>query len=394
VKIWFGVARITADGVVLTGVTENRPRADEGARVLVMGTSGPCGWIECAPDELDEAALGVRALSMRPPAPSPLEGNGRLSVVICTRDRPDVLARCLDRFLLPQSYDAEVVVVDNAPRTTGTRSVVQEFRARGLRVRRVAEPTPGLSRARNLGLREADGDFVAFTDDDVLVDPGWSAALRRGFARTADVGIVTGLVPPAEITTAAQAQFDRKMKWSRNLAPHVYSMRDREQYSWPFPYSAGNFGTGANFAVRRMLALELGGFNECLGAGTRTAGSEDLEMFVRMLLAGHDLAYEPSAVAWHLHRTDEEALRKLMFGYGKGLTALFLANLHRGTRADVFNQSVRAARNLARDRRRELEEGMPAAYLAAEVAGVIYGPVAYGLEKWKGPRRRSPVAPA
>ena len=331
-KLWFGVASLHGSDVELGGIVRNRPEPDEAAQVLVMTDGGPSGWLEWAEGTFDDESACERALALPVVLRTPVEPAGSLSVVICTRDRPDSLARCLDRFRCTQAYDADVLVVDNAPRSPGNESVVDRARAGGMRVRRVVEERPGLSCARNRGLREAQSDFVAFTDDDVLIDPRWSAALRRGFARGPKVGLVTGLVPPAEVSTTAQAQFTRKMKWSRSLEPRLYSMRDRELYTWPFPYSAGHFGTGANFAVDRRLALDLGGFNERLGAGTRTAGGEDLEMFIRVLLAGSDLVYEPSAVTWHMHRTDETQLKKLMFGYGKGLTAVLLANLARGNR--------------------------------------------------------------
>ena len=63
-----------------------------------------------------------------------------------------------------------------------------------------------------------------------------------------------------------------------------------------YPYSAGRFGAGANFAVSRTVLKEVGGFNEALGAGTPSGGGEDLNMFMRIVLAGHRLVYEPSAV--------------------------------------------------------------------------------------------------
>jgi hypothetical protein len=60
-----------------------------------------------------------------------------------------------------------------------------------------------------------------------------------------------------------------------------------------YPYSAGIFGTGANFVVSRAAFEALGGFDEVLGAGALTRGGEDLDWFVRTLHQGFALAYEP-----------------------------------------------------------------------------------------------------
>ncbi len=388
-RVWYGVARVDRHGVTLEGVASPWPEPDQAARILVMTPVGPTEWLDWEPATLDRCALQDRVLSTSTDIESYRHvPTGRLAIAVCTRDRPGSLSRCLDR-LLGNAVEAEVLVVDNAPRTADTARVVDEVAQRGLGVRRVVEPRPGLSRARNRALVETDADYVAFTDDDVLADSDWPAALHRGFARGVDVGLVTGLVPPAEITTAAQAQFQRKMRWSRSLERCVYSLRDRGRYSWPFPYAPGHFGTGANFAVRRTLALDLGGFNPCLGAGTRTEGGEDLEMFVRVVLAGHELAYEPAAVAWHVHRVADEQLKRLMYGYGKGLSAVFLANLIRGDRADAVVQGARAARNLGMERRREIGEGLPLSQLAYELAGVACGPIAYGRELWSVHREAS-----
>jgi hypothetical protein len=94
-----------------------------------------------------------------------------------------------------------------------------------------------------------------------------------------------------------------------------------------YPYSPGRFGTGANFAFQTELMKSLGGFDEALGAGTPTAGGEDLDAFVRVLLAGYAIAYEPAGIVWHHHRADLDGLRKQMFGYGTGLTAFLTKHL-------------------------------------------------------------------
>ena len=88
-----------------------------------------------------------------------------------------------------------------------------------LAIRYLVEVHAGLSRARNAGLADALYDWVAFTDDDVLVDPWWLRGVERGIRRGAEVGCVTGLVPPASLVEPAQRYFDERISWTSSLAP-------------------------------------------------------------------------------------------------------------------------------------------------------------------------------
>jgi hypothetical protein len=92
-----------------------------------------------------------------------------------------------------------------------------------------------------------------------------------------------------------QRYFDKRISWTGSLAPRVYDLDKRQGDDALFPYGAGIFGTGANFAVDRRLVERIGGFDTALGAGTPTSSGEDLDMFLRILLAGRAIAYESSA---------------------------------------------------------------------------------------------------
>ena len=85
----------------------------------------------------------------------------RLSVIICTRERPDDLERCLAALARQTVGPLDIVVVDNAPRTSRTWEVAERAGARY-----VLEPRPGLNRARNAGLRSAisaGSDRIAYS---------------------------------------------------------------------------------------------------------------------------------------------------------------------------------------------------------------------------------------
>jgi GT2 family glycosyltransferase len=308
------------------------------------------------------------------------EGTGDpLTVVVCTRDRPAILEPCLERLQGLCHRNFEVVVVDNAPTDDATRECFARLVGDDARFRYVREPVAGLSRARNRGLREAATRYVAFTDDDVRVDSWWLNGIGAGFARDPRAGCVTGLVPPAELDDPAQQYFDRRYTWSSHMEPRVYDMADGRDRSPLYPYSAGIFGTGANFAVDRDLLLRLGGFDEALGAGSPAGGGEDLDTFVRVLRAGRALVYEPSAVVWHVHRQGADAQRRQLFSYGLGLTAFlskYLTDPH--TLGEILVRLPEGARRMRRMwNPAQIGGRAPAGLIAAEAIGMVAGPAAY-----------------
>ncbi len=314
-----------------------------------------------------------------------------LSVVVCTRDRASLVAASLAN-LKSLRYDRfEVVLVDSASTGEATWASFRGAVGDDPRFRYVREPLPGLSRARNRGLAEAAYNHVAFTDDDTIVDPLWLDGIDGGFARGADVGCVTGLVPSASLDTHAQRYFDRRVSWSARLAPRVFDLEARGGDTPLFPFDAGTFGTGANFSVDRRLALEIGGFDEALGAGTASRGGEDLDMFLRVLQGGRAIAYEPSAVVWHLHRPSPSALQRQVFDFGVGLGAYLTKHLgDHASRATMLRRAGAGMLHMGRlwqNGRR----GAPTQWslVAAECCGVALGPFALHRARSAVPDRGS-----
>lgn len=296
------------------------------ARLLVRTGYGPLGFVEL--DVVDETIDAALLRSLVAELPVPQDRSARLagalptlaiSVVVCTRDRVSMLKTALDSVRAVSYPNVEIIVVDNAGATDATHRYVDGLA--DSRVRVIDEPRPGLSRARNAGLLAASGEVVAFTDDDVVVDEHWLGAIAGGFARGPSVWCVSGLVPAAELRTPAQAYFDSRVGWSTCMRGRVFDRADPPADIPLFPFAVGHYGTGANFAVDRDAVLGLGGFDEALGAGSPTGGGEDLDMFFRVLRAGGQLVYDPSAVVWHRHRASSEGLAAQSRTYGVGLGA-------------------------------------------------------------------------
>jgi glycosyltransferase involved in cell wall biosynthesis len=306
------------------------------------------------------------------------------TVVVCTRNRAESLADCLARLRALTYPHLEVVVVDNAPSDDSTRRAVEAIAVLDDRFRYVRELRPGLSRARNRGLAEARGAYVAYTDDDVAVDPDWVQGLVKGFQRRSDVGCVTGLVCTAGITGAAERYFDaRTASWSSRCETQEFDIEGTGSPNPLYPYSPGIFGTGANFAFDRVLLEDLGAFDAALGAGTLTRGGEDLDIFVRILRSGHAIVYEPAALVWHHHRADRAALLQQLFGYGTGLAAFMTKCLaDPETRGEVVRRvplGLRRISGIRAQTRERLGDGAerPGGALLREFAGFAAGPVLY-----------------
>jgi GT2 family glycosyltransferase len=387
---WLGVADLNHDSVVVTGATGTTPGLGDSTRVLLRCDGIPLLWTQRFPNEIkpeDFSGLKVRA--------EPVTGTQvPVSVVLCTRDRPEQLSRCLTRLSEVIRPDTEVIVVDNAPSDSQTREAVGQAQRSMAGLMYVREDCPGLSVARNTGAAHTHGEILAFTDDDVIPDTFWLDGLSRGFQRAPDVEMVTGMVPPAELQHPAQARFDQLgERWTYNIEPVLYSMKSRSSYGFPFPWSGAHIGAGANMAIRRETLFRLGGFDEALGAGRRTGAGEDVEMFVRVIRSGALVAYEPSAIVWHFHRDSDSDLRKQLLehaiGTGAFLTKMFIDP---GRTQMILDASSLVAGHI-RNRRASEEpdteadifqsSNTPKQGLTTGLAlfGLVLGPVYYGIER-------------
>jgi GT2 family glycosyltransferase len=244
--------------------------------------------------------------------------NETISVIICTRDRPEQLARCL-RSLQHLAYSPhEIIVVDNAPSSDATQQLVAQLP----QIRYVQQPRPGLSAARNAGINYATGSLIAFTDDDVEVHPDWLWRLQSGF-RHPDVMAVTGFIIPAQLETEAEHIFQTgAIGFGCGYTPRLFdaaffqSLRSQGVPVW-------QIGAGANMAFRRQIFSQVGGFDERLGAGA-SGCSEDSEFWYRILAEGWCCYYEPTAVVYHYHRADFQSLQRQMYAYMRGHVAALL----------------------------------------------------------------------
>ena len=366
-------------------------RAGEPYRcVLLVATlqGRPLGRVTVALEGPVLAAADARAAIereldiARPRPPERARDLPPVSVVVATCRQDEAVGRTVASVLACDPPAHEVIVVENRPEgSTVAASLQARFAADG-RVRCVAESRQGLSWARNAGIAAATGEVLAFTDDDVEVDAGWVGAIARAFADEPGAACVTGLILPAELETDAQLVVEQYASWDKGYARRVY--RHDEPTGPLFPYAAGEFGSGANTALRADFARATGGFDPALGVGTIACGSEDLDVYVRTLLAGRAIVYEPAAMLWHRSPDNAPAVRSEVFRYGVSLAAVLTklaVDGHAGRILRRVPAGVRFLRDPGSRKNAGKQREYPRRLDFIEYAGMAVGPLAYAASR-------------
>ncbi len=210
----------------------------------------------------------------------------RLSIVIITKNRPEVLAECLRRAGADAPPDTEFIVVDSSD-DDRSQDVIREFgRARSVRLR---GETNNMPRARNQGIAVATGDVMAFLDDDSYIEPGWAAAVLGGYDDP-ETGAVSGRVLDGD----EQPVPEEGAQWPRLLPDGRLAGEVRITATQP---RAVDFFRGCNMTFRAEALNAVGGFDENL---TGNNFREDTDCCLRLKKAGWRLSAVPGAHVHHI----------------------------------------------------------------------------------------------
>ena len=237
----------------------------------------------------------------------------RSSVIVCSRNRHRYLLETVESVLGGRERPTEIVVVDQSDEP---HAELAEMGLRdGCAIRYLHSAERGVSRARNAGMRAAATELLIYADDDVFVDPGWLQPMVRQLAELGPYGVVTGRVlsTPDEVPGG--------------FAPALVSSEAAAEYVGRIAkdvLEAGNMG------VHRATMLELGGFDEELGPGTRFPAGEDNDMGYRLLAAGCRIRYVPEGVIYHRAWRGPEEYLPLRWRYGIGQGAYYGKHLRGG----------------------------------------------------------------
>ncbi len=215
-----------------------------------------------------------------------------ISVAICTYNRVDRLVLALEALTL-QSLSCEsfeVLVVDNRSTDT-TKEACINYQTKLPNLRYIYESVQGLSKARNTALQQAQGEYIAYLDDDAIPAPGWIESILTTFQTVQPQPVCVGgpIYPLWEIP---------KPDWLHPYLENLYTVMncgDEPQWFRPqrFPY-------GANIAYKRAVLEKVGGFNEDLGRrGNLLLSNEERLLNLLLEKQGGQFYYQPQAPVQH-----------------------------------------------------------------------------------------------
>ena len=240
---------------------------------------------------VDEARAEKQSAQLSVRSSQPNSGHSpTISVIVCTYNGTATLRSCLESLQRLRYASFEVLLIDD-----GSTEDIASIAAAFPRVRYLRQEHAGLSAARNLGIREACGEILAYTDDDCLADEDWLLHIAAGFDDPQWVACGGPNIPPvprnqAEAIVAAAPG-----------APAHVMLNDSEAEHLP----------GCNLAIRKAVLEAIGGFRETY----RTAG-DDVDVCWRLREAGGRLRFMPGAMVWHHRRRSFSAYLRQQRGYG------------------------------------------------------------------------------
>ena len=224
-----------------------------------------------------------------------------LSIIICTYNRAESLKRTLDSLRAQEDLRSEssweLLVIDNNS-SDQTRKVIKSFiETAMMNVRYIFEPRQGKSYALNTGIANSNGQLLAFTDDDVIIDKRWVASIMEAASKYPHKAFGGKVLPlwPNDIPSWIQA----KGPYSRPIVGGPIPSHDRGDEVRE--YGEGMWvPIGCNMFFKREIFDKYGGFRTDLGPhGDIYGTNEDCELGFRLINNGERLLYYPKAIIYH-----------------------------------------------------------------------------------------------
>lgn len=307
-------------------------------------------------DSLEEQTLRDRTSEALP----------NTSLIICSRNRPQLLAETIQSVLDGTKLPTEIVVIDQSDQQhPGLATLQSEC---DCTVRYLWSQSVGAASARNAGITAARYDLLAFIDDDMIVAQNWYGALIRALEQAGPCSVVTGQVLPA--TDQQAGGFVPSTK--EDQTPAVYEGRIGEDVLY----------TG-NMALYRSAITTIGLFDQRLGPGTAFPAAEDNDFGFRLLEAGYRILYVPQAVLYHLAWRSDRDYLPLRWGYGVGRGGFYAKHLRWRDRHmlqrmiyDIMTHLLLFLRRVRGDRRRAYGD-------AVLTFGILFGAIRWLLTQRK-----------
>ena len=268
------------------------------------------------------------------------------SVILCTYNRSenlDCILQSLESQVLPISFSWEIIVVDNNS-TDETPGKIREFAsASDLDIKYVKELNVGLSHARNRGVKEAQGNYVLFVEDDEIADKNLIREIYGTF-QNYRCDCVGGRI---------YLKFEDDIPgW---LSPELWGFLGYLNHGdTSFQMDGKRYPYGGNMAFKREVFDKIGMFNVKMGRiGKKLFGGEEYDLFQRLLISGAKGVYQPNAIVFHRinkSRMQKRYFRRLHYssGFQKGLmNSIPGGRSFLGVPFYIFPQFFRSIKNYA-----------------------------------------------
>ncbi|HCY35675.1 MAG: hypothetical protein DKM50_06810 [Candidatus Margulisiibacteriota bacterium] len=223
-----------------------------------------------------------------------------LSVIIPTRNRAGSLSGVLDSICVQSLSQGcfEVIVVDNGS-SDNTKQITENFIGKIKNLKYFYEATPGLHVGRHIGLKEAQADILVYTDDDIIAFPNWLAGVKESF-QNQSADLVGGKILPRFETAPPSWIMDMWNKRSdQGQALGYLSLLD---FGDEIKEISPHYVWGCNFAIRKSILLDAGGFHPDGMPQELIRYRGDGETFVsqHVMEKGYKTLYNPKASVYHI----------------------------------------------------------------------------------------------
>ena len=216
-----------------------------------------------------------------------------LSVCICSYQRYDLLPKAIESASKQDTgLNFEVIVVDNSPDAERAQVFAQQYKDLK-NVRFHYESTPGLSNARNVGLRLSSAPIISYLDDDAIASRSWVQEVYRAFQAFPDVGVVGGRIEPIWEKPRPDWLSDRFLG-AFSVVDWGGSLRIADDQEWI---------AGANISFSTKALEEAGAFPTSLGrvgGGSVLLSNEAIDVLEKVQTMGFKRLYAPDASVRHL----------------------------------------------------------------------------------------------
>ncbi len=236
-----------------------------------------------------------------------------ISVIIITRNRANILDRCLNSIVNQTESLREVVVVDNDS-IDHTRSVIAKYKNL-LPIRSIREAQTGTPYARNAGVKVVKGDIIAFLDDDCTANANWVSSIKEFFAQfPTAVGVIGNTSVANGKSVPALVEFSYNRRW---VLTHIENPKTICKIRSGVVIDTKNAAFRLEF-IKQFLFSTLAPFGE--------VSQEDAEMGFRMFQKNHNIFYNPSMKVSHIYSSSPSRLLWRNFWGGYGDMFLLLQN--------------------------------------------------------------------